>query len=248
MSADVELIAYSSRFGGNLAGLRAVLAGPLGGVFAGVHVLPFFTPFDGADAGFDPIDHTQVDSRLGSWGDVAALGRDGYRVTVDVIVNHMSCRSPQFRDYLERGPGSAYAGMFLTFDTVFPDGARESDLLRIYRPRPGLPFTAYTAAAGTRHLLWTTFTSDQIDLNLRHPTTRAYLQRVLDKLAAAGVRRVRLDAVGYAAKTAGTTRGHGESPSPDSNSFPWRRPTLPRTCRIEPHPVVDARGRLDTWR
>ena len=35
------------------------------GVYDGVHVLPFFTPFDGAAAGFDPIDHTKVDPRLG---------------------------------------------------------------------------------------------------------------------------------------------------------------------------------------
>ena len=37
------------------------------GVYDGVHVLPFFTPFDGAAAGFDPIDHTKVDPRLGFW-------------------------------------------------------------------------------------------------------------------------------------------------------------------------------------
>lgn len=36
--------------------------------------MPFFTPIDGADAGFDPIDHTQVDARLGTWEDVRALG------------------------------------------------------------------------------------------------------------------------------------------------------------------------------
>ena len=29
--------------------------------------------------------------------------------------------------------------MFLTFSNVFPDGATEEDLLRIYRRRPGLP-------------------------------------------------------------------------------------------------------------
>jgi maltose/moltooligosaccharide transporter len=40
---------------------------PAGGVFGGVHLLPFFHAIDGADAGFDPIDHTRVDppGRLG---------------------------------------------------------------------------------------------------------------------------------------------------------------------------------------
>ena len=37
------------------------------------------------------------------------------------------------------------------------------------------------------------------------PATRGYLLRVLDELAGAGVREVRLDAVGYAVKTPGTT-------------------------------------------
>ena len=45
------------------------------GVYDGVHILPFFTPFDGADAGFDPIDHTKVDPRLGGWDDVAELSK-----------------------------------------------------------------------------------------------------------------------------------------------------------------------------
>ena len=62
------------------------------GVYNGVHVLPFFTPLDGADAGFDPIDHTKVDPRLGSWDDVAELSKS-HDIIVDAIVNHMSWES-----------------------------------------------------------------------------------------------------------------------------------------------------------
>jgi sucrose phosphorylase len=201
----VELITYADRLGGDLPGLRRVLAGPLAGLFGGVHVLPFFDPFDGADAGFDPRDHTAVDPRLGTWDDVAALAADGHRLTVDVIVNHVSSSSPPFVDWLARGADSPADGMFLTLGSVFPDGATEADLLRLYRPRPGLPFTPYDCADGGRHLVWTTFTPQQVDLDVRHPATRAYLRRVLERLATAGVARVRLDAVGYAVKTPGTT-------------------------------------------
>ncbi len=74
MKNQTQLITYVDRLGGDLAGLRALLDGPLAGVFGGVHLLPFFHPIDGADAGFDPIDHTAVDSRLGGWDEVAALG------------------------------------------------------------------------------------------------------------------------------------------------------------------------------
>jgi sucrose phosphorylase len=200
---NVQLIAYADRFGGSLPALREVLNGPLAGVFAGVHILPFFTPFDGADAGFDPVDHTEVDPRLGSWEDVRALARE-YELMVDLIVNHVSARSAEFRDVLAHGDASPHAGMFLTMADVYPDGADEAELVGIYRPRPGLPFTTLTLGE-RRRLVWTTFTSQQVDLNLADPTGRAYLDRVLTALAAGGVSMVRLDAVGYAIKTAGTS-------------------------------------------
>jgi sucrose phosphorylase len=204
MPDQVELISYADRLGGDLPGLRRILTGPLAGLFGGVHVLPFFRPYDGADAGFDPADHTEVDPRLGSWDDVAALA-DEFLVMVDVIVNHVSASSPQFVDWLAKGSESQFDGMFLTFGGVFRDGASEEALLRLYRPRPGLPFTPYALANGTKRLLWTTFTAQQIDIDVRQPVTRSYLRRVLDRLQTARVRRVRLDAVGYAVKTPGLT-------------------------------------------
>jgi sucrose phosphorylase len=200
----VELIAYADRLGGDLRGLRELLHGPLAGLFGGVHVLPFYRPFDGADAGFDPLDHTEVDERLGSWDDVAELSTD-FAVMVDVIVNHVSSTSPQFLDWLAHGSQSPYDGMFLTLSGAFPDGAREEDLVRLYRPRPGLPFTTFQLADGSKRLVWTTFTAQQVDIDVRAPATQAYLRLVLDRIADAGVASVRLDAVGYAVKTPGST-------------------------------------------
>lgn len=198
-----QLIAYADRFGGDLIGLTALLDGPLAGAFDGVHVLPFYTPFDGADAGFDPVDHTAVDPRLGDWDAVRQLaGR--YAVMADLIVNHVSADSAEFRDVVARGAESAYAGMFLTMSDVYPAGATEAELAGIFRPRPGTPFTVITLG-GVKRLVWTTFTPQQIDLNLAAPEGRAYLDRVVTTLAAAGVRQIRLDAVGYAVKTAGTS-------------------------------------------
>jgi sucrose phosphorylase len=200
---QVQLIAYADRFGGSLAGLGRLLDGPLAGLFGGVHVLPFYRPYDGADAGFDPVDHLTVDPRLGDWDDLAALAR-GRDVVADLIVNHVSDRSAPFLDVMERGDDSPYAGMFLTYERVFPAGATEADLVRIVRPRPGLPVTPVTIA-GRPRLVWTTFTPHQIDLDVHHPAARRYLSEVLARLAGSGVRTVRLDAVGYAVKTAGTS-------------------------------------------
>jgi len=204
MKNQVQLICYVDRLGGTLRGLRQLLAGPFAGLFGGVHLLPFFHPIDGSDAGFDPIDHKQVDERLGGWEDVRALAGD-VEVMADVIVNHISSHSPQFNDFSAHGSRSRYEGLFLTLDSVFPQGASEQDLLAIYRPRPGLPFTPMSLADGSRRILWTTFTPEQLDIDVAHPEGTRYLDEILRIFAENGVKLIRLDAVGYAIKRAGSS-------------------------------------------
>lgn len=201
----VHLITYANRLGGEqLADLERLLNGPLKDVFGGVHILPFFYPIDGADAGFDPIDHSTVDPSIGTWNNITALSSI-LDITADLIVNHISSKSQQFQDFLKHGDQSPYSGMFLTFGSVFPNGAAEEDLLRIYRPRPGLPFTTMTLSNGQKSILWTTFTSEQIDLNVRHPQGDAYWKTILQKFQAHGIKTIRLDAAGYAIKKPGTS-------------------------------------------
>jgi sucrose phosphorylase len=205
MKNQVQLIAYVDRLsGGGFAKLNSLLTGPLAGVFGGAHLLPFFTPIDGADAGFDPIDHTQVDARLGTWEDVRTLSNT-VDIIADLIVNHVSSSSPQFLDFSKNGNASQYAGMFLTYDRVFPQGASESDILSVYRPRPTLPFSPATLSSGERKLLWTTFNPEQVDIDVRHPKAEAYLDSILRQFQAAEIKMIRLDAVGYAIKKPGTS-------------------------------------------
>ncbi len=205
MKNGVQLIAYADRFGGGgISTVRDLLTGPLDGAFTGVHLLPFYTPYDGADAGFDPIDHRRVDPRLGDWDDVASLS-ETHDVTTDLIVNHISSGSPQFLDFVHTAESSRYAGMFLQRDTVFPHGPTDAQLAAIYRPRPGDPFTEVAMADGSRTVMWTTFTPHQIDLDVHNPQAWRYLLDVLDRLSDAGAGQVRLDAIGYAVKTAGTS-------------------------------------------
>lgn len=205
MKNQVQLITYVDRLGGgNLHRLTQLLNGQLQGVFGGVHLLPFFDAIDGADAGFDPTDHTQVDPRLGTWDDIRDLTQL-VEVMADAIVNHMSSESPQFQDYLRHGEASAYAGLFLRMETVFPHGATESDLLAIYRPRPGLPFAAMALRDGQKKMLWTTFTPRQLDIDVQHPQGQHYLTSILRRFADSGITMVRLDAAGYAIKKAGTS-------------------------------------------
>ena len=204
MKNKVQLITYADRLGdGTLSSMTDILRTRFDGVYDGVHILPFFTPFDGADAGFDPIDHTKVDPRLGSWDDVAELSKT-HGIMVDAIVNHMSWESKQFQDVLEKGEESEYYPMFLTMSSVFPNGATEEDLAGIYRPRPGLPFTHYKFAGKTR-LVWVSFTPQQVDIDTDSDKGWEYLMSIFDQMAASHVSYIRLDAVGYGAKEAGTS-------------------------------------------
>jgi sucrose phosphorylase len=205
MKNKVQLIAYVDRLGGGgIADLHALLCGPLRDLFGGVHLLPFYNPIDGADAGFDPIDHTQVDGRIGDWSDVQKLARD-VDVMADVIVNHVSDRSHQFLDYSKHGSASPFNGLFLTREAVFGSAPTEAEVAAIYRPRPGKPFVDTTLENGEHVTLWCTFTRHQLDIDVRHPQGKRYLERVLTTLASGGVTMARLDAVGYAIKKPGTS-------------------------------------------
>src|SRR3954465_2355362 len=106
MRNQPQLIAYVDRFsGGGFREFQSLIEGPLKGIFGGVHLLPFFYPIDGADAGFDPIDHLAVDPRIGTWNHITTLGTT-LEITADVIVNHISSGSSQFQDFLKYGDKS----------------------------------------------------------------------------------------------------------------------------------------------
>ena len=205
MKNQVHLITYVDRLAdGGLLKLETLLNTELKDLFGGVHLLPFFYPIDGTDAGFDPIDHTQVDPRLGSWDDINLLSNTT-DIMADVIVNHVSSKSPQFLDYLEHGEKSSYAKLFLTLNTVFPNGVSEKELLSVYRPRPSLPFTTISLKDGSKKMFWTTFTSNQIDIDVQCDQGKDYLNSILEQFHKSGIKMIRLDAAGYAIKKAGTS-------------------------------------------
>ncbi|MCS6210273.1 sucrose phosphorylase [Shewanella baltica] len=205
MKNQVQLITYVDRItNAGLKELKALLDDELQGLFGGVHLLPFYFPIDGSDAGFDPIDHVQVDSRLGNWDDVKRIG-DDYDIMADLIVNHMSAESPEFKDVLKHGKQSAYWDLFLTKDKVFPEGLSEQDQATIYRPRPGSCFSTYTLADGSTEEFWTTFTRNQIDIDVHSAAGKDYLNRVLARFDHSKVNLIRLDAAGYAIKKPGTS-------------------------------------------
>ncbi|GAB59130.1 sucrose phosphorylase [Rheinheimera nanhaiensis] len=202
---QIQLITYIDRLSGaDITALHQLLNGPLAGLFDGVHLLPFYPPIDGEDAGFDPTDHTAVDRRLGDWADIERLAKD-YPIMADMIVNHMSAQSPQFLDVLQHGAASPYWPLFLTRDKVYGQTPDPAQLKSIYRPRPTPCFTDIRLANGDIVPFWTTFTANQIDIDVTSAQGQAYLQAILQRFTDHGVKYIRLDAAGYAIKKAGTS-------------------------------------------
>ena len=205
MKNNVQLMTYIDRLtGSDTQTLSNILNDQLANLFSGVHLLPFYYPIDGSDAGFDPIDHTQVDSRLGDWNDVKKLG-EGYELMADLIVNHMSAQSKEFKDVLENGKESPYWDLFLTKDKVFPNGLSAEEFEKIYRPRPGSCFTTFALPNNESADFWTTFTDNQIDIDITSDLGKDYLSRILKTFSENNIKSIRLDAAGYALKKAGTS-------------------------------------------
>ena len=205
MKNNVQLITYVDRLtGSNIKELNNTLNEQFSALFSGVHLLPFYYPIDGSDAGFDPIDHSKVDNRLGAWQDVKLLG-ESYDLMADLIVNHMSAQSMEFQDVLSNGENSPYWDLFLTKDKIFPQGLDHKQKEEIYRPRPGSCFTGFLLPSNKSAEFWTTFTDNQIDIDVLSPSGQAYLTKILTKFSENNIKIIRLDAAGYAIKKAGTS-------------------------------------------
>ena len=202
-----QLITYPDSLGGNLRALMEFLRTDLADVFGGVHVLPPF-PSSG-DRGFAPTDYRRIDPAFGTWEDLAAIGKD-FDLAVDLMVNHISRRSPEFQDFLAHGRASRFADLFITLDKVWPGGVpRPEDVGRIFLRRPKPPFLTITVGdTGALERIWTTFgrmePSEQIDLDINSPLTRQMIVDHLRFFQKQNVSMVRLDAVGYVIKKPGT--------------------------------------------
>jgi sucrose phosphorylase len=203
----VQLITYPDSLGGSLKGLDEVLSRFFPGLFqGGIHILPPF-PSSG-DRGFAPLTYAEVDPAFGSWDDIRRLG-ERYDILLDLMVNHISSRSPFFVDFLRYGRASKWADLFITLDKYWPGGIpAQSDIDRMFLRRPR-PYSTFEVGAGGIHeTVWTTFgktdPSEQIDLDWHSPKFRGLIATVLDNFSRHGVKIVRLDAVGYLVKKLGT--------------------------------------------
>jgi len=192
---DAFVITYADQFSEPgrhpLRTLATFVDDHLRGAISGVHILPCF-PYS-SDDGFSVIGYRQIDPNVGEWDDVAAISAH-HRLMFDLVANHISRRSDWFTGFL-RGE-APYSDYFLV---VEPD----TDLSQVVRPRALPLLTAVETAGGTRHV-WTTFSTDQIDLNYGNPQVLLEMTDVLLDYVAHGAEIIRLDAIAFLWKTPGT--------------------------------------------
>ena len=208
ISPRPQLLTYPDSLGGGLRQLDSLLEGRLEGLFHGVHILPPF-PSSG-DRGFAPLTYQEIDPRFGTWEDIRRLG-ERHDVLLDLMINHLSRQSPEFQDFERHGRRSPYADLFVTVDKVWPSGdPPRADIDLIFLRKPDSPFSTITIReTGEQERVWTSFGSadwsEQVDLDIRSEATRALITGWLGFFAAQRVRIIRLDAVGYVVKKAGTS-------------------------------------------
>src|SRR5262249_31431904 len=106
--------------------------------------------------------------------------------------------SEWFHAFLRDDP--RYRNWFITVDGG-------PDLSQVVRPRALPLLTPFTTVAGRKNV-WTTFSADQVDLNLHEPEVLLALIDVLLFYIARGARFIRLDAIAYLWKAIGTPSIH----------------------------------------
>lgn len=198
----IQLITYPDSLGSNLVELHYVLRRYLSRAIGGLHILPFYP--SSADRGFAPLTYNEVDPVFGSWDDINMIGQE-FDLIIDFMVNHISRQSVYFQDYIEKGPASEYADMFLTFSKLSPTGEiSDEDLAKVYTRKPRPPYTVIQRADGSREKIWCTFDYEQIDLDVTAPKTKEVFRNFLIRLARTQAKMIRMDAFAYTTLKLGT--------------------------------------------
>ncbi len=163
----------------------------LSGLITGIHILPFYP--SSSDDGFSVIDYRAVDQKYGSWEDVSRIGNH-FRLMFDAVINHTSVQSSWFEGFLQGNK---------LYKDYYIEVYGNPDLSNVIRPRALPLLTNFNTPAGTKEV-WTTFSSDQADLNYDNPDVLLDILDVLLLYIQRGAQFIRLDAIAYLWKEIGS--------------------------------------------
>lgn len=220
----VMLNAYPDSIGGDLAALVGVLRRPeFADVFSLFYALPTVFHSD-LDRGFSIIDY-DLETSLVTPDDLDALRDLGVELKFDLVLNHLSVASPQFRDLVENGDASPFRDFFIDWNefwagngTLHDDGylvPAPEHAAKLFTRKPGLPILRVTFPDGSDRFYWNTFYQEvaevdgvrtylgQMDLNAESELVWDFYRDTFEKVAGYGARIVRLDAFAYLHKQVG---------------------------------------------
>jgi sucrose phosphorylase len=166
ISNGVMLNAYPDSIGQTLSDTIKMLQLPeFKDVFSLFYVLPTFFNSD-LDRGFSVIDYN-INSELVSKKDLETLEKLSIQLKFDIVLNHLSVNSPQFKDILLNGENSKYKEFFINWNTFWEgNGKKNADgliipnqefLSKLFMRKTGLPILNVSFPDGTEKPYWNTF-------------------------------------------------------------------------------------------
>ncbi|NNM23583.1 MAG: glycosidase [Flavobacteriaceae bacterium] len=166
ISNKVMLNAYPDSIGNKLSDLVDMLKRPeFKNVFSLFYLLPTFFNSD-LDRGFSIIDYN-LNDELVSEEDLDALNELNILLKFDIVLNHLSVASPQFKDLIKYGDKSKFRDFFIDWNqfweghgTMNEEGVvvPNKELLdRLFMRKPGLPVLKILFPDGSERPYWNTF-------------------------------------------------------------------------------------------
>ena len=134
-------------------------------VFSLLYVLPTFFNSD-LDRGFSIIDY-DINTDLVDTKDLLDLNELDIKLKFDIVLNHLSVASPQFKDILQYGNESKFKDFFINWNEFWEgNGAMNEDgiiipepefLHKLFMRKLGLPTLKVRFPDGTEQPYWNTF-------------------------------------------------------------------------------------------
>jgi sucrose phosphorylase len=151
-------------------------------VFSLLYVLPTFFNSD-LDRGFSIIDYN-INKDLVDTKDLQDLNELQMKLKFDIVLNHLSVASPQFKDLLQYGNKSKFKNFFINWNEFWKgNGVKNEDgivipklefLNKLFMRKSGLPILKVRFPDGTEQPYWNTF-YQQITYN---PIAEADLKKI----------------------------------------------------------------------
>ena len=193
---DVMLICYADHVQENgvkpLQTMRKFLNRYAKGIVNRVHFLPFYDHSE-FDDGFSIKDYNKVHEAYGDWEDIKKINKD-FTFMFDLVLNHASIQGDIAQKQL--AGDKKYKDYFLILD-------KKTDTKKVFRPRIHPLFTKVDTPRGKKYA-WTTFSEDQVDWNYKNPNVLIEMIKTLLLYFENGAQAIRLDAVAYVWKEAGS--------------------------------------------